>query len=196
MLCPGLSMHTCAPSQPYALLYSGQLLLKMLYTPYLWPGLAPYPACSSTQTEGGKGLHLETECASKRFGTFVAVWKEKFEVSNSLTYTEGTTYSCRALVICISCCWYLLQTTDPLIFCLLQIIISFCIQPLSLPLAYNNNSRIMSNSQNSVNYKLQCGSSTHVHQCQLSPFSYFAFLVFLRDCLPPLQAHSQEDWEI
>lgn len=45
MLCPELSMHTCIPSQLPARLCIHQLLLKMLYTPYLsywlvlWPTL-------------------------------------------------------------------------------------------------------------------------------------------------------------
>lgn len=95
MLCPGLSMYICTLSQLCALLHSGQLLLKMLNTPCLWPWLAPWRHLlldtNSFITEGGKGLHLETECATKRSETSVAFWKEK--VSNSLTYTEGTTCS-------------------------------------------------------------------------------------------------------
>lgn len=99
MLCPGLSMHTCTPRQLHALLSRGQLLLKMLYTPYLWTWLAPWPSLllgmNGFITEWGKGLHLETESASKGSETFVAFWKEKISsiFSNSLTYTEGTTCS-------------------------------------------------------------------------------------------------------
>lgn len=187
-------MHTCTPSQLHVLPCSDQLLLKMLYTAFLCPWLAPYPACSLTQAASSlkeaKVRILRLNVQVKDLKLLLPFGKKRFQVCSQRvwhTLKGQLARSYRALVIYILCFSYPLHTTDTLIFCLLQIIISFWIQPFSLLLAYNNISRIISNS---VNYKLQCGKSTQVHQCQWSPFYYFAFLAFLRDCLPTLQTHS------